>query len=390
MHKIKLLILLICCLFGVEIRATEQSPNISADQIIETQLELFNWEEINKLEEELSQNVPELKDFNLKNEISLILTGQKEFNLAVMLEFIKDRILGEFFMYISVIVRFILIVLLCHLLNHLSSAFESKNTTKIAFFVCNIVILYSIMESLVLIVEVAQNTINTLQGIMLIMLPTLLAFMATSGYIATSAALSPVIIGALNLMVFIIQTILLPSVIIVIILQIVNNMSETAEFKFNKFIALYYRASKWALRTIFILSLTIMGLYRMSLPFTDATMKKVGLTLSTKFIPILGNAVSGAVDIIIQISGMIKNAFGIGVIILIVLVIATPLLKIFVYICMFHIAGAFIETMGDKKMSKTATDIGKGCEFIMSCVGVVSILSILTLVVCMSVGAGLL
>ncbi|WP_029487814.1 stage III sporulation protein AE [Candidatus Epulonipiscium viviparus] len=389
MQKIKLLIALVICLFGVcETMATEEAGSINTDLIIETQLEMFNWDEIEKLEADLSQNVPELKDFDLKHEVGLVLSGQKKFNLETILEFIKDSIFAEFFTYLNVIVRFILIVIVCNMLNNLSAAFDSKNTTKIAFFVCNIVILYSVMQSLVLIVELAHKTIETLQGIMLIMLPTLLAFMAASGYIATSAAMSPVVIGALNMMVFIIQNILLPNVVIVVILQILNQMSN--EFEINKLIALYYKVNKWILGTIFGSSIAILGIYRMSLPFTDVTMKRVGLSLSTKLIPIVGNAVGGAVDMIIQISGMIKNAFGVGVIIFIVIVIAMPLIKIFAYIFLYHVAGAIIEPLGDKKMAKIATDIAKGCEFVMSCVGTVSILSILALVVCMSVGSGLL
>ncbi|OON94425.1 MAG: hypothetical protein ATN31_03400 [Candidatus Epulonipiscioides saccharophilum] len=393
MPKIKLFILIIafCFLGGPRIFATEPDVNnggINTDKIIENQLEMFNWSEIQKLEQELSYNVPELKDFDLKHEVMLILKGQKEFNLSTVLEFIKDSLFADVFTYINVIVRFILIVIICNMLNNLSAAFDTKATTKIAFFVCNIVVLYSVMQSLVLIVELAHKTIDMLQGVMLIMLPTLLAFMAASGYIATSAAMSPIIIGALNMMVFIVQNILLPNVIIVVILQILNSLSD--EFEINKLIALYYRINKWILGTIFATSLAILGIYRMSLPFTDLTMKRVGLSLSTKLIPILGNAVSGAVDMIIQISGMIKNAFGVGVIIFIVIVIATPLIKIFAYIFLYQVAAAVIEPLGDKKMAKIATDIAKGCEFVMSCVGTVSILSILALVVCMSVGSGLL
>ncbi|OOO00175.1 MAG: hypothetical protein ATN35_08650 [Epulopiscium sp. Nele67-Bin004] len=355
---------------------------LNADEIIKMQLEMFDWQEIEQLEEQLPY------DFDLRSEVSKILTGERIFSLPETLSLIVNLLAGEVYGYASVVVRFIFIVLLCHILNNLSSAFESKNTTKVAFFVCNIVVLYSVSQSLVLIVTLAQDTIHSLSQIMLVVLPTLLAFMATSGYIATSSALSPVIVSALTMVTFIIQNFMLPTIISIIVLQIISNMSD--EFKIDNFIKLFYKMSKWFLKTIFFVSLGIMGIYKMSLPYVDVTMKRVGLTLGAKFIPILGDAIGGAIDFIIQVSGMIKNAFGIGVILWIVLIIAMPLAKMFVYTVLYHFAGAIIEPLGDKKMSKIATDIAKGCEFIMSLVGMVAILCIVALVICMSIGASLL
>ncbi len=361
---------------------------LNADDIIRAQLEIFNWDEIEKLEQSLLAQAPQMEDFDLQEEVMLILSGQKEFTLQAILNYLINALFGEVYAYISIIIRFILIIVLCHILNNLSTAFESRNTTKVAFFVCNIVVLYSIAQSLVLIVELANHTIDNLISLMLVILPTLLAFMATSGYIATSAALSPIIVSGITAVSFVIQYLMLPSVVGIIILQMISSMSD--EFKIDKFIALFYRVSKWFLKLIFFLSMSIMGIYRMSLPYVDVTMKRVGLTLSTKFIPILGDAVSGAIDLIIQMSGMIKNAFGIGVILWIALLIAMPLIKMFTYTILYHFAGAIIEPLGDKKMSKMASDIAKGCEFVMSCVGVVAILCIAALVICMSIGASLL
>ncbi len=368
--------------FGSEI------SNLNADDIIKTQLDMFNWDEIEKLEDSLAEYVPQLEGFSLKDEVADILAGQKEFTVQAALSVLGNMFLGELYAYVSVIVRFVLIIVLCHILNNLSTAFESRNTTKVAFFVCNIVVLYSVAQSLVLVVQLAHQTIDHLTDIMLVVLPTLLAFMATSGYIATSAALSPVVISGLLMISFVIQRLLLPSIVGIIILQIISSMSD--EFKIDNFIKLFYKYSKIVLKTIFVLSLGIMGIYKMSLPYVDVTMRRVGLTLGAKFIPILGDAVSGAIDFIIQISGMIKNAFGIGVILWIVILIAMPLVKMFTYTVLYHFAGAIIEPLGDKKMAKIATDIAKGCEFVMSCVGVVAILCVVALIICMSIGASLM
>ncbi|ONI45203.1 hypothetical protein AN640_04895 [Candidatus Epulonipiscium fishelsonii] len=381
-------ILLMLIIFLSCINTVTYAAGVNADEIIKTQLEVFNWDEIKRLENDLKEEVTALKDFNLEEEVLLVVSGKKEFSIETIVDATIEMFVGELDTYINMMARFVLIIVLCHVLSNLSSAFESKNTTKIAFFVCYIVILYSVAQGLVLMVELAQNTIGNLLNIMYVVLPTLLTFMATSGYIATSAALSPVIIGGLTFISFVIQKFMLSSVVGVILLQIISSMSE--EFKIDNLIALFYKICRWILRSTFFLSIGIMGIYRMSLPYTDATMKRVGITLSTKFIPILGDAVSGAIDLIIQCAGMIKSAFGIGVIIWIIVLITMPFIKMLVYIILYNFAAALVEPLGDKKMAKIALNIANGCEFIMSCVGVVAILCISALVICMSIGSSLL
>ena len=95
-------------------------------------------------------------------------------------------------------------------------------------------------------------------------------------------------------------------------------------------------------------------------------------------------------DFIVRCSGLIKNAFALGIVIWIVVIVAMPLVKIITYIFLYNVAAAAIEPLGDKKMSKIATNLAKGCEFVMSCAGIVSILSIVVMVICMCVGASTL
>lgn len=383
--KIICLWIMVMMWVGVSGAVYASDLQINAAEVIQSQLNMLDWDELEAVQNRLQEQVPAMKGFNLKQEVAQIVSGEKQFSLQEIGSLIANMFFKEIRTYVNVIARFILIVIMCNLLSRLSSSFQSKEVTKVAFFVCYMLIIYSVAQSLVTVVDLAQSTINNLCEMMLVALPTLLAFMAVSGYIASSAALAPIIIAALNIIAFIIQKIMLPSVIGVIILQIVSSMSE--EFKIDKLIGLFYKTSKWVLRGTLMISIGIMGAYNVVLPALDVTMKRVGMTLGTKFIPVIGNAVSGAVEFIVRCSGLIKNGFALGIVIWIILIVAIPLIKIITYIFLYNIAAAAIEPLGDSKMSKIATNLAKGCEFVMSCVGVVAILSIVAMVICMSVGA---
>lgn len=354
------------------------------DQVLGQQLDLFDWQSIEELEERLKESAPHMEGFNLSEEVTKLVSGQERFSLEHIVGLVGQMFFSEIGLYIKIIIRFILIVILCSFLQTLSTSFKSQNITKAAFFVCYLLIIYTISQSLFVIVDLAMTTIEQLSEIMLVTLPTLLAFMAVSGYITSSSALAPVMIGVLNLMTFLIQKIILPIIVGVIVLQIVSTMSE--EIKLDKFVGLFYKGVKYALRGIFGISLLIMGAYKLTLPYVDVAIKKGAINLSTAFIPVVGDVGSGALEFMLSCASLIKNSFAIGVIIWIIVIASVPLIKIFAYVALYHVAGAVVQPIGDKKMSEIATTLAKGCEFILSCVGIVVILTVVVMIVCASIG----
>ena len=354
------------------------------EEVINYGVGLFNWEGIEQLQEKLAIALPGYEDFDLKGEMLALLNGEKTLTVGGVLELIGKSLFQEVGVFIQIGARFILIVLLCNLLQVLTTSFKTKATSQIGFFVCYIVIILSVVQSFQVMVDLARGIIEKLCDVMYVCFPTLLAFMATTGYISSSAAMAPIVVGSLDLCTTIIRNLVLPCIISVVILEVLSTMSS--EFKIDKFIKLFYKGIKWTLGSILTISISLLGIYRMTLPYVDVALKKSTLKLATAFIPVVGGATSGALEFVTGCLGLIKNTFAISVIIWILVLVSIPLIKIFAYIVVYQVAGAVIEPIGDKKMATIATKLAKGCEFIMSAVGIVTILCIAVMVICMSVG----
>lgn len=386
--KIIILISFLLVVIGLSLPCmAQETSDLSAEGVLQTQFDLLNWEEIKELEDQLKQSVPYMKDFDLSEQVAKLIMGEERFSLEEIMMQIGQLFVKEFSTYLRIILRFILIVILCSILQILGQSFQSQNTTKAAFLVCYMLVIYTLTQSLFVIVELAQSTISHLFQMMQVTLPTLLAFMAVSGYVTSSSALAPIIIGAFNVMTFFIQKILLPIIVSIVVLQVVSTMSE--EIKVDKLVSLFYKAMKWLLRGTLILSVAIMGIYKMTLPYVDVAIKKGAINLSTAFIPIVGDASRGALEFIMSCSALIKNAFAIGVIIWVILIAAIPLIKILSHVILYHIASAMIQPLGDKKMAEIATILAKGCEFILSAVSIVVVLTIASMIICASIGTSM-
>lgn len=385
--KKKILCLMIAFLLSFFLAPTCYAEALSVDTMMQSQLQLFDWDDIGDLERELKEKAPYVQDFDLKQEVEDLLTGKKTFSIGTILTTIGELFFSEIETYISLIIRFILIALLCSLLQTLSSSFKSKDTTKVAFLVCYLLIIYTVSESLFVIVNLAQSTIGNLQEMMRVTLPTLLAFMAVSGYITSSSALATIIVGTMNVMTYALQHFILPIIIGLIILQVIGSMSE--EIKIDKFIKLFYKGVKWGLRGVLTIAIFVMGIYKLTLPYVDVALKKSAINLSTSFIPVVGDASRGAIEFIMACGHLIKNSFALGVILWIVVIASIPLIKMVAYIALYHLASAIIQPTGNKKMSDIASTLAKGCEFILSCTGIVVVLAIVVMVVCASVGTSI-
>lgn len=383
-----IMILLSFLMLSSQLYASNMGQSDIGEEVINYGLNLFNWGEIENLQEQLKGDMPQLQDFDLKSEVIGMIKGEKNFSLENILGLGGNFLFQEIKLFIQLGARFVLIVLMCNLLQTLSSSFKSKEITKVGFFVCYLIIIYSVVQSFVVMIQLAQDTIDRMCQVMLVCIPTLLAFMTTTGYATSAAAMAPIMIGALNIISYIVKMIVLPCIISVILLEIVSSMSE--EFKVDKFIALFYKGIKWCLRMVLIISIGILGLYRMTLPYVDTTVKKAAVKFTTAFIPVVGNAVGGTVDFLMQCSGLLKNTFATGIVIWLLILASMPLIKILSYTIVYQVAGALIEPIGEKKMASIATKLGKGCQFIMSCVGIVAILCICSLLICMSIGTNVL
>lgn len=370
----------------VQIGPQEENQNkVSEQEILSYGMELIDWQSIDDLQYELSSSLPDQVSFDLKQEMQNLMSGKVQFSVGHILSFMMKGLIGEIGIFIQFGARFILIVLLCNLLQTLSTSFKTKEITKVAFFVCYMVILLSVVQSFKVMIDLSMTLIDQVTRVMMVCVPILLAFMATSGLNLSAGAMAPVIISALQMMTYLMKMLLLPCIVSVVVLEIMNAMSQ--EIKVDKLIGLFYKGIKWALVTLSSISMGLLGLYRLTLPGVDMTLKKATLKLSSIFLPVVGKSINETVDFVAQCAMVIKNTFAGSVMIFILILVSMPMTKILVYIIIYEVAGAVIEPIGDKKMASIASKLSKGCKCMMSCVGVIVLFCMAALMICMTITA---
>lgn len=326
-----------------------------------------------------------LDGFNFKEIVEKIIRGETNFSIFSIIEEIIELFFREIRGYMSLIGKLLIISVLCALLSNITESFQNKSTSQIGFYVCYIVLIILLLQSFQIAMQVAQSAIENMVLIMQSVLPLLLTLMMTSGAVSSGTIFEPIILFSIQTIAMFVKSIILPIIFLMAVLGVVNSLSGKEVLK--KMMELFEQITDWILKGIAALFVGIMGLHGLTSPALDGIINNVAKSAVSTFVPVVGEALSGAVDVVMNCSLLIKNTIGVGAIILLCIYCIIPVIKILVFLFIYKIVAALIEPISDKRIVNCISDMGEACKRLFTCVITVNILFIITIAILVGVGS---
>ncbi|WP_294341883.1 stage III sporulation protein AE [uncultured Clostridium sp.] len=278
----------------------------------------------------------------------------------------------EIYASIKIMALLAVMVLLTTFLMSLQEAFSGNNLINISFYAIYGLIMMLLMKNMLIGVEQCKEIIESLSNFMVVLIPLLLTMLIGIGGFTEAVAMDPIVIAVVNICVTIVVNFLLPAILMVTVLKLINNLSD--DDKLTKLTSLFNSIIKYTqgiMLTIFITILTIRGV-------TTRTFDKVAVETAKfavdNFVPVVGGALSDAVTSVANYSLLIKNSLSSVGLIVIVLLILTPIIKLFVLSLINKFTAAILEPIGNKKIIDSINEVGNSLMQIISCVVVVSLM----------------
>lgn len=367
--------------------ATEnESRSNEIDSILQKQINTLDLEESEKIlnELKLESNNPYLENFDLKQTMLDLIKGKGTIAPIQIVKGILNLAFGEVNIYFVLMGKLIILSIFCTVLSTLSLSFQSKSTSQVAFYICYIVLIIALTESFLISMDITQTTIDQMSMTMHASLPVMITLLMSTGNITSGGVFQPIVISSIQIATVIIKNVILPLVFFVSVLQIVNNISE--EFQIQKFVDLAYLSIKWILRGLVVLFVGVMSIYGLTTPYLDGTINKTAKSMMETLVPVVGDALSGTVDLIINCGVLVKNSYTIGVIIMLFLICAIPLIKVFLCMLVYQITSAVIEPISDKRIANCMSGMGKATGYLLGTLSTVMILFVLNMLILIGVG----
>ena len=202
--------------------------NIITNQISYAKEEIEQQQEEFKIQDFIEESKKYSKEFFGDMDIGEVLNNaiKGEVDNKSIIERIFNLFGSEIGNIAKSLVSILVIIIIHSILKSVSESLENETIGKIIYYVQYILIVTIIMGNFSEIIELVQETTNNLVGFMNILVPLLMALMIYTGSITTSTVLEPIILFITNFIGNMIQTIIIPLVLVAASIIIISKISD--------------------------------------------------------------------------------------------------------------------------------------------------------------------
>lgn len=370
---------------ATEDNAAEEGSGITPE-MIEQQLDSSGTSDIGNVISKYTNkdDFEVLKGFDPDELIRNITEGKLSFDIKGIADNILRLFFNELYQNLGIILKLAILIVICALLKNLQANFMSENVSRIAFYVCYIVIVTVLLVSFGTVVKMGTAIIDQMVGFMYATIPVLMGLLISGGNITAGGILHPVLLMVVEVTATLIKNLFVPLIFLMTIINIVNNISEKVQL--TRLAGLIKTVVQWMLGiilTTFIIIVTLQG--TLGAVIDGATTKATKFAIST-FIPIIGKTLSDAADTVIACTLLIKNAAGVAAMIGILLICIVPLIKIIALVALYKAASALFEPISENRITSCINDVAGSMLYIFSLTAAVAFMFMISVTALVSAG----
>lgn len=326
-----------------------------------------------------------LNEINPKNFIDeYVKNGNSGFTLTKAFNIIIKYFFKEIVIAFRVMISLIIIAIISALLKNLQESFSSTTISNIAFYSCYILIILILVKNFTSCVQIAKDAITDMGNFGAAIMPVFVFLITATGGVSQAATIDPIVAGVVNLAPKAYIDIILPLILLNFVLCFVDNISES--HKVTELANLIKQITMWIQGIVLTLFVGILTIRSMTAGTFDAVALKTAKFAVDNFIPIVGKALSDSIATVAGYALIVKNAFGVLGLILLVFYFLVPIIKILVIVLIYKLSAAVIEPIVDKRIVNSISGAGGSLVLVGSMVICVSLMYFV--LICIMINAG--
>lgn len=279
----------------------------------------------------------------------------------------------------------ILVIIIIHsILKSISESLENDNISKLIYYVQYIAIVTVVMSNFSDIINLVKDTTSNLVGFMNTLIPVLVSLMLYTGSIATTSILEPIILFMINFIGNLIQSLLIPMILIIASISIISKISDRVQIeKISKFLK---SSTTWFLGLVLTIFVGVVSLEGTLSSSVDGITAKTAKTIVSSAVPVVGKILGDVVDSVLGCGLILKNAVGFLGVIIIIGICILPILKLTVLTFSYKLVASVSEVIADSKIVKLLDEIADIFKILLAILVAVSFMVIIgtTLLIKMS------
>lgn len=320
---------------------------------------------------------------SFKELVKSVLSGEFFVDYGSLLSWIKINFVESLKSILSLLMILFLLVVVSECFKNLCSEkyADIKKIVKIIFSLSIVLLVVILFKDLV---QNVSNSINKIFSFIKILFPILLNLILLSGATASFSIYSSLSVFLFNTISYVYEFVLMPLAVSILVLSLFSSIFNND--RFTKISDIFKSAFKYIIAGIF----AVFGMLSTINLITSGVKDGVGLKLTKyaikNYVPVLGGYISDGFDFAHSCSVLVKNAFGVCGLYLLVIIILKPLLFYVAYMFAFKLLAIVVSYVSEKHYTSMFENMAKSISyFIAVLVGLFMILFLFLVLMIMSV-----
>ena len=363
MKKILVLIVCICVIYPI---------TACADELASMQYEELEFNKLIDMSSDYLGN-----DISIENIKDKLLNGENFIDIHTVGGKVLSIISEEVILNINLVASLVVLAIVCSILTNLQGAFKNREVSEISFVACYIVFVALTVTGFYECANLAGKVINEQAAFMKMAVPAYISLMISTGNVTVAKTMEPVFLFVVQFIGDFIDKFMLPVVFWISILSVINNLSD--RFRVSKLIDFSKQTITWGLAGIVTFFVAVMNLTGITSSAVDGVAIRSMKYAVGRFVPVVGGILIDSVDTVITSTMVVKNAMGVLGVIVMILICASPIIKLGVSMIMFRIAAGVMEPIADKRIVGIVSNIASGISILFIMVFSVTIMFVISI-----------
>lgn len=366
----------VLCLWGVggTVRAAEHTEDAAEQKMEETMdsyMEELDFSDIDKMLGQ--QEITEELDF--RELVERLLDGE-EIDKGWLLGEIFSAVFSEVQEFRGTLIQIVILCIVFAILYNFANVFENPTVTEISFYMVYVILLVLLMQSFFVLRDVTVLAISRVITFLKVMIPTFTASMVFSGQITTAAGFYDLTFLLIYAMEWVLQYLVIPGIQIYVVLELMNCL--TGEEMLSKMTSLIKSAILWITKFLFTVVIGINVVQNLLTPVID-TFKSGLIAKTAGMMPGLGTSINAVTEIMVGSGIIIKNGIGMAAIVVLLILCAGPLIKVWVMTFLYKLLAAMMQPVSDKRMIGCIAGMGEGGGLLCKVVVTTTVMFLVTI-----------
>lgn len=298
-------------------------------------------------------NIPE--DLSFSGIITAAIKGELDLNPSILISKILQMLFKEIYDIGSLMKNLIIIAILSAVINSLAQTNKKNGIGELGFYVTYITLIGVLFTSFCVAAGIVSDMVSSISKIMQASIPLTVSLLFMTGNVTGAYTHQALLMFAVNFITSIIVNLVVPVIILGAAIKIINYITEKDIL--TNFADLIKKGCSWILKGLAGLFVAVLSLQRISTPILSNLAVKTA-KLAVNAVPVVGGALSGAVDSVTAWVGAAKSGISIALIILVIAACALPTLKLVALVIVYKLTAAIIQPVCDPRIVKCIDAIG--------------------------------